>query len=92
MDKKATGKKTLMSGAVAKAANFASKNDQPVRAKAKQAILQELNNQLQVKAQKMRIVGQQKLIPEVDQGLKELRDDMTYEDEPDFSMQLQGFG
>ena len=88
MDKKTTGKTFSMAGAVAKAANFASKNDQPVRAKAKQAILQELNNQLQVKAKKMRIVGQQEITTDAEEGPKQ----DTYEEESDFPMQLQGFG
>ena len=50
-------KHALIASARAKADEFVAKNDKSGRARAKQAILQELNNQMQIRADKMRIIG-----------------------------------
>ena len=56
-----------MASATGKADQFVAKNDKSCRSRAKLAILQELNNQMQIRADKMRIVGKATGSPSQDQ-------------------------
>ena len=60
--------RTYISDAVGKADKYAAQNDKSSRAKAKQAILSELNTQLLIRAEKVKLKGRREhlLRPEED--------------------------
>ena len=57
MSQKELPKANILASAKAKADEYAIKNDKSGRARTKQAILQELNNQMQLRAEKMRLIN-----------------------------------
>ena len=59
MSQKESPKAYLLASAKAKADEYAIKNDRSGRTRTKQAILQELNNQMQLRAEKMRLTNKE---------------------------------
>ena len=59
MNQKECPKANLLANAKSKADEYAIKNDKSGRARTKQAILQELNNQMQLRAEKMRLINKE---------------------------------